>query len=90
MTAQVWNHVHKLHEAIEGNDYICLVCAQEASSSDEGEDKVVVAMDEYGIPWDIKHAKKKKVTSQVWNHVHKLHEAIEGNNYIFLVCAQEA
>ena len=61
-----------------------------SSSSDEGEDKVVVATDEYGIPWDIKHAKNKKVTAQVWNNVHKLHEAIEGNNYIFLVCAQEA
>ena len=61
-----------------------------SSSSDEVEDKVVVATDEYGIPWDIKHAKKKKVTAQVWNHVHKLHKAIEGNNYICLVCAQEA
>ena len=84
-------------------DTFCLLCfplpnlfpllddflGNSSSSSDEGEDKVVVATDEYDIPWDIKHAKKRKVTAQVWNHVHKLHEAIEGNNYIFIVCAHE-
>ena len=61
-----------------------------SSSSGEGEDDVVVATDFYGIPWYIKHAKKRKVTAQVWNHVHKLHEAIEGHNYIYIMCVQEA
>ena len=82
-------------------DTFCLLCfprpnlfslpdnypGDSSSSSNEGADKVVVATDEYGIPWDIKHAKKRKVTAQVWNHVHRLHEAIEGNYYICLVCA---
>ena len=47
-----------------------------SSYSDEGEDDVVIATDFYGIPWDIKHAKKRNATAQVWTHVHKLHKAI--------------